>query len=317
MIKIKSNSVQKSIPTALDICKDNLLINADFRYGVINQRARTSYASFDDFDVHYTIDRWCKRNHGTVVTPLTRSVKLSAPDVDAYSGFGMNQVFPDKSVVLGKTVTCTINVKSISGEWRFGLCAMDSVQLASDILGYDDDYGYTITTTGIHTVTINVPSSINREFIGVHLFSIKDVYNLSDGDYIEFDFVKAEIGDCYTGMPSYDASLELNKCRRFYQSFPINERIIMMNASGTVAQLMLSTSVAFYKKPTVVNTLSLQLSFDNVGDNISTSFTKYTVPDMNGNDILVQATLSNPAANKFTARCLNSNGNLCLDAEIY
>ena len=72
MMKVKSNNIVRNLAEVKDLCNPNLLLNADFNSGIINQRGQTTYTGSG---LKYTIDMW-RRGAGTL-TVDTNSITFT------------------------------------------------------------------------------------------------------------------------------------------------------------------------------------------------------------------------------------------------
>lgn len=147
----------------------NLLDNAYFigggsqnGYGVfpINQRGQGSYNS----DIGYSIDRWRMRGASAV------TLNSSGITFTGYNGFqGIMQNMPNKEQVLGKTITFSVLITAVTGSGFGSLLICDATNS-----GYAGTYlaRLDFSTTGLHSLTFEIPSSITNNYLNFFIGSI-------------------------------------------------------------------------------------------------------------------------------------------------
>lgn len=159
--------------------RENLLINADFKRGIINQRGQTSYVATNK--TTFTIDRW-KIYYGTVKVN-DGYVKYTNTDSDDNRAF--DQYLGNQG---DDTYTLYVNVRGISGS--------ASVQMM-------DESAQNIITKEL-TIGDNVLTATGN--VGLIRFFC------TPGSSIEIYQVKLEKGLTYTGMSPWNKTEEMNKC---------------------------------------------------------------------------------------------------------
>lgn len=195
----------------------NLLDNADFKSGIINQIGKMSYTGSG---VIYTVDRW-RRSYGTV-TVGSNSVTFTNTESMA---IGFEQVFDAE---ITGPITIYVNATVKTGTARLALYSS---------LEYGDLEEYKLTTG---ENIFHVPSGI------VRILQIKLTQNSS----IEIHQVKVEKGSRFTGMPQWIFTEELIKCLRFQKVYELNYISYAPVASFESQQTFLF-EINFYKLPSV------------------------------------------------------------------
>lgn len=159
--------------------RDNLLINSDFRFGVINQRGQSTYGATNSWK--YSIDRWCYFGQMSVVVN-SGSVTFQANSSN--SGYSyVKQIFP---VTYSGTFTLNVRIKEISGNVR--------INGINQVLKVGDN---------IVTFTTDLT---NLQF---------NLYGTNAKMTVEY--IKIEEGNVFTGIGNYNYSFELLKCQRYYE----------------------------------------------------------------------------------------------------
>ena len=209
MIKVKSNGIVRNLTEDKDLCNPNLLINADFKSGIINQRGKSSYNTVNK--TTFTIDRW-KTYYGTVevnndFVKYTNQDSVNNRAFDQYLGNQGND-----------TYTLYVNVKAITGS--------ASVQMM-------DESAQNILTKAL-TVGDNVLTAIGN--VGLIKFFC------TPGSSIEIYQVKLEKGSVYTGMPTWNEVEETNKCIPYFEV----RTIVGIAMSGNFSQFFGTQEAQYY-----------------------------------------------------------------------
>lgn len=222
-----------------NLASPNLLINSDFKSGIINQRGSQTYNVVDK----YSIDRWILWN---------RNIELSVQ-----SGYiRLKKTAASVDLLIIQLIDFE-DAKNIPEKMCITFRAKASTNLKFELY----ETGRTVNlTTQWQTLSIPFTKSeiplkeINGSVVTVY-FGGKNPTSLSNGDVaagttIDVEFIKLEEGSHFTGMPIYNPSLEFIKCCRYYRSFDIDEKHVSTNASGSTFYIMFDTDVPMYKKPT-------------------------------------------------------------------
>ena len=181
------------------LCRDNLLINSDYKSGIINQIGYEGYRA----NGGYTIDMWQVQGSGAI-TLKTKEANDSGKVV----------VFWKDNNVDGEA-----RYRQILSEERKGTFTF-SVYLAA-------------CTKEVEMYVVDTDNNIYRKQVYMGLNSmtftgkIKEVglmtSKISGSCYI--DFLKLEYGKIFTGMPVWNHAVELLKCKRYLQV--ISKRIYL------------------------------------------------------------------------------------------
>ena len=158
----------------------NLLINPDFK---INQRGQSEYTA-----AGYTVDRWAAQPNCKVTPKSSGGVRL---DCLGTVGTGFYQKYDGD--LSGNTVTLSLKASG-SGSLRLGVWG-----------------------TSIKTVTLDDTPRVYS-----HTFELGDdpafgMWLSANGEYAEIEWTKFEIGSIATPFVPPEATIELLKCRRYYQ----------------------------------------------------------------------------------------------------
>ena len=173
--------------TQLPFSNPNILDNADFKSGIINQR------EFEDTTItgwskKPTVDRWIFSGSGNATAQISAdSMRISG---DSSLIQTLSQQYPSG------TYTVAANIRALTGTLKISLV-------------YSDDTSIDETVSGIG--------------LFVHTFeatkAVKAVMFRCDGSgsSFAFDSIKLEKGSVYTGMPVWNKVEELNKCLYYFE----------------------------------------------------------------------------------------------------
>ena len=191
MMKVKSNNVVRQLAETKDVCNPNLLINADFKSGIINQRGQATYTGKTG-NVTYTIDRWfCGRSPDSTLTVNDGYISVVLPENTSLGCFIEGD--------LNGALTLSVKFKD------------EDVQSLSLNNYIQDDYGNLRYDFGIID---------GLDFHVIKYVQYGDTeFNLWIGNPAEaeaktlnIEYIKLEKGSVYTGMPQWDEILETYKC---------------------------------------------------------------------------------------------------------
>lgn len=164
----------------------NLLDNADFKSGIINQKGSTSYRGVDG-DKFVTIDRWLSLGTNVNVNDGSISIK------DVRTSYPESYLIQNLREKANGTYTIYVNVESI---------VSGSIELFFE---HEGATHLDVEEEGKHVLTVS-------NVLDAEQFTIK--LNDFEGTISE---IKIEKGSIFTGMPNWDAGTELFKCYRFFQ----------------------------------------------------------------------------------------------------
>ncbi|KXU52136.1 hypothetical protein HMPREF3037_00335 [Candidatus Stoquefichus sp. KLE1796] len=175
------------LPNWGSLCNPNLLMNCDYRSGIINQKGETSYAYVDK--ALLTIDGWI--SYGVNVGLDADSIRI------------INRQTSDRTLrqyVEGKSGTYTVyvNVKSITGNVY--------VNFNQDISKNKK------LVKGKNIFQITLSSSENLSSFTLLLEANADIY---------IHCMKLEPGEHFTGMPPWNRASELEKCKERFLFVPV------------------------------------------------------------------------------------------------
>ena len=173
--------------------KENLLDNADFKSGIINQRHFTTEA-VTGWSKKPTVDRWIfsgDNNAKAEINDDSMGIVGESTLIQTLS-----QQYPSG------TYTVAANIIALTGTLKISLVYAD------DTTG-DTTIDATVSDTGLFVHTFAAIKAVK----GV-MFSCD-----GSGSSFAFDSIKLEKGSVYTGMPHWDEANELLKCYRYLYIF--------------------------------------------------------------------------------------------------
>ena len=185
----------------------NLLINGDFR---INQRGQQGKYNFESSSGGYTADRWFAGtlqkitvNEGGSITQ-TKSL--------GNTNRWVVQWIENYKQLLGKTITISMKVKDgVSGvTYRLGVYDGTAATIK--------DGAYSIDGEQIVSVTINVPTTVKNNKLGIILYPYQTyVSGSTEQVSLTVDWVKAELGSVATPFSPRPYAEELALCEWFFK----------------------------------------------------------------------------------------------------
>lgn len=207
--------------------RENFLINADFRYGVINQRGQSTYGATNSWK--YSVDRWMYFGQMSVIVNAGSVTFQTNSSNNGYSY--VKQILP---YTQNGTFTLNIRIKELKGNVKI------------------DGINKTLQT-GDNIVTF--ATNLNKIQFNLYGTSVK----------MTVEFIKIEEGKAFTGMPVWNYEIELAKCKRFCQTIGIQNGATYYFGTTTarmsrvVMYIPLSTKLA--KKPTVTGNFVIKFRF--------------------------------------------------------
>lgn len=222
------------LPNWGSLCNPNLLLNSDFRSGIINQKGQTSYTSVS-LSPLYTIDRWKLLGNGKVI------VNNGYIRIESTSS-GTLYFTQDLDDVINENCTSYANIKAFSGDIGFAIIGNDG-----------NNKTVKISKTGDILNQYNECKSITFSITG-------------NSSYVEIYTVKLEKGSHFTGMPVWNKSVELLKCQ--YDSVLVKAyNTFSARADGTYLSFLIPCQ-KMRKTPSIKNN-----KLFIIGNGESTSYT--------------------------------------------
>ena len=167
----------------------NLLDNADFKSGIINQRGEDSYTGSTSKNV-YTIDRW-SINTNTANTLSIENGYITC----TLANNGLLTQYIDSE--LSGAITCAIKLKNED----LKVVTVSAYSSAEENLIYD----FGELETGVNVKAVKDVSTTNK-------WRLKFQNVSGSNKTLNIEYIKLEKGSIYTGMPQWDEILETYKC---------------------------------------------------------------------------------------------------------
>lgn len=168
-----------------DLQRPNLLDNADFRSGIINQRGFTT-ETVTGWQKIGTIDRWIFSGAGNAMATLDDT------EISISGDSSLIQTLSDIAPI--GTYTLATTIESLSDTLKVGLIFSDDTSETVDV-----------ESTGLFVHTFTTTKTI------------KSIIFRCNGSESSFSFsgAKLEKGSIFTGMPQWNETIETLKCRRY------------------------------------------------------------------------------------------------------
>lgn len=250
MINVKSNNTVKSLPEMNDICKPNLLDNADFKSGIINQRGKTTYEAVSKWTGN--IDRWLYFSYGPIT--VGEGYIQVGPSASNQTTYFKQRLYKK----INEELTCAVQVKSLTGT-----CKMN--------------FSPTFVDKEIHEGLniINIPANQNVDTVQFNLEGANS--------QIQIEFVKLEKGSVFTGMPVWNYEIELLKCMKKFQIQEIAETI-WSDETGQTSTRSINYFVPMDNTPSISYEVYDEYNVENVSAGQPTK-SRYTISYVLLNDI--------------------------------
>lgn len=230
--------------------KPNLLINADFKSGIINQKGLTHYIVNNPYQtwIDVSIDKWLVANE-TELDVLSGKIKIT--------GKKESSVFLQKFEQLGAgTYTIYVNVEEITGS--------PTVYIENLYNGEGDWNSIHQLKQGINEFTIEVPEGFNS--FGFQLKGESVSATISE--------IKLEKGNVFSGMPLWIEKEELTKCKKFMQIINLGKSehsAVGYGVSSYDCYINIPLSIEMDKNPSVIGLVGSTLKTTTTKGQISTS----------------------------------------------
>ena len=171
--------------TQLPFSNPNLLDNADFKSGIINQRGFDN-TTITGWSKKPTVDRWIFSGSGNATAEI---------DTDSMSVSGDSSLIQTLSQQYQPgTYTVATNITDLTGTLKISLVYSDDTSIDSTVSG-----------TGLFVHTFETTKSVKSVMFRC----------VGASSSFTFDSIKLEKGSIYTGMPQWDFALEWSKCQRY------------------------------------------------------------------------------------------------------
>ena len=291
MLDSKVLNTDYDLAEMIDLCLPNLLDNADFKSGIINQRGQDSYTGSASKNV-YTIDRW-SINTNTANTLSVEEGYISCTLADN----GLLTQYIDSEI--SGAITCVIKLKDED------LKVVTVSEYSSENEWESLIYDFGELETGLNVKVVKDISTINKWRLRFQ--------NLSGSNKtLNIEYIKLEKGSVFTGMPQWDFALEWFKCQR-YLYIVVNSSILNARYDGSNLCINFKTPMSFVNKPSIIhnNAIFGVTSFNGSYENHNVS--DFTVNTYDGGNINIIKPSSNPTR---YGMAIVVNG-FYLDAEIY
>lgn len=209
-----------------DLQRPNLLDNADFKSGIINERGGTTYTGKTG-SITYTIDRWwVSKSTSAMLSVNNGYISISLPTLQSVGQF----------IEFEPNGEMTIAVKLRNNDLK--VFTLDNYKNNIDALVYN--FGEIDTDVSLRLLKYS--SDDKWQVV---------IYNESGSTKeIDIEYIKLEKGSIYTGMPIWIEANELTKCKRYYQNF-YRYAIFVKQVNNVDVLLPLVFSPTMVKTPTL------------------------------------------------------------------
>lgn len=229
------------IPNWKSLCNPNLLMNSDYRSGIINQKGITSLDKSDG-STELGIDGWIQ--YGINIAVGTNYITFANRTSANHT---VQQPLDIKGLKAGDKVTFYASCFNITGNVYIYMTGLDAQK--KKLVNGDNEFTFTLT------------SALERFYI-----------ELAPNAVVSFNCKKLEIGEHFTGMPYWNYAMELLKSYAYGFAFDITEALCKTNSSGKSIYIDIDVPVEMKKIPSIVHSLTsaiCRINGQNININIS------------------------------------------------
>lgn len=206
-----------------DLQRPNLLDNADFRSGIINQRGFTT-ETVTGWQKIGTIDRWIFSGAGNAVATLDDT------EISISGDSSLIQTLSDIAPI--GTYTLATTIESLSGALKVGLTFSDDTSETVDV-----------ESTGLFVHTFTTTKTIKSIIFRCN----------GSGSSFSFSGAKLEKGSIFTGMPTFDYTREILNCQRYFLPLgPGWGNMYQARSDASVHSIYIPTNYPFVRTPSLV-----------------------------------------------------------------
>ena len=245
-----------------DLQRPNLLDNADFKSGIINQRGEDSYTGSTSKNV-YTIDRW-SINTNTANTLSIENGYITCTLADN----GLLTQYIDSE--LSGAITFAIKLKDED------LKVVSVSEYSSENEWESLIYDFGELETGLNVKVVKDVSTTNKWRLRFQNVSVSN-------KTLNIEYIKLEKGSVYTGIPEWDYEMELLKCMRKFQIQEIAETI-WSDVTGQISTRSVNYFVPMDNTPSISYEVYDEYNVENVSAGQPTK-SRYTISYVLLNDI--------------------------------
>lgn len=249
-------STNYSVAEMGDLANDNILDNADFKSGIINQKGQTSYQGGTGHIGVYGIDRWMIVSANPSTAKLTVNAK-SITLQNTHTSQDMYFVQKIYNSLETGSYCYFVKVKSVTGE----------------VYAYVNFNDKTRLEVGDNVATKN---GAFTEFS----------FQLKPNSSVEIEFAKLEKGSIFTGMPPWKEGIELAKCINAFR-YEANNYFPIWSIEGAKATVCVNHN-GMRKIPTV----TVNGGFGQGADRYSAQFSSFKVLQNKLNVTLLEVTFN-------------------------
>lgn len=183
----------------------NLLINGDF-----SQWQRGNVFDISNNSVKYTVDRWYHISDGSLskIEKTHQGIKLSKTHTQVGGTYQFISQLLEQEISnrLRRKGNLTMSIKVLNGSCRISIGHAGYSGSVYSIVASP------VISQGIHNITCDT-SGFTRELLSVAI----DINHLENGESVEIEWVKLELGEFATPFVPRSYGEELLSCQRYYQ----------------------------------------------------------------------------------------------------
>lgn len=258
-------SMKLKLPNWGSLCNSNLLLNSDFRYGVINQKGQTSYTN----NGSYTIDMW----QSTTGSGGDFEVKVNSNSITLINNSSTQDLYFIQKLTLSQEQrTFAIKVKSSSGVVK----------------------AYVVNSAGRQGVVSITGEGLFKNTVNVDITNFTILIEKQGS--VEIEFVKLEKGSYFTGMLVWYEALEILKCQRHMYACGVMGGYGFQAADGYF-YIYINIPAPMKKKGTV----KLNSTIYVIGDNsyVSKQISEASISNQDNNTVILKCKIDTGLPNNI------------------
>ena len=199
------------LPNWGSLCNPNLLMNSDYRSGIINQKGTTSLDKSDG-STELGIDGWIQ--YGINIAVGTNYITFANRTSANHT---VQQPLDIKGLKAGDKVTFYASCFNITGNVYIYMTGLDAQKKK--------------LSNGDNEFTLTLTSALERFYI-----------ELEPNAVVSFNCKKLEKGEHFTGMPCWNYAMELLKCQNKFEV----KSIACFAIGGTFQQFHVTESASYF-----------------------------------------------------------------------
>lgn len=213
------------LPNWGSLCNDNLLINSDYKSGIINQLKKSSYTANNDDTRSYGVDL----NYLLYMASMSVNdgyLTVTLPNANSeYGWITNNYVKSIENICIALKLKNDPKIYTVVFENVKGTIASQGTKATKDIYA---------------NITVNIGNYNDR-------LSVYFMKKSTLSEQLNIEFVKCEFGKYFTGMPLWTKQIELQKILPYFEVM----RFVSWSTFSTAYVITTNNNTSFVVQPSV------------------------------------------------------------------